>query len=62
MGVSYREEIRKRTKGTRAPNHSREQICDSRTRARDRKEYFRKSYKDVAKNKSAQKASQGRLM
>ena len=62
MGVSYREEVRRRQKGTRAPNHSREQVCNSDTRSRDRKEYLRKPYKDKAKNRSAQKATQGRLM
>ena len=62
MGVSYREEIRKRAKGPRAPNHPREQVGSPLARARDRSEYFRKSYKNARKAKSAQKATQGRLM
>ena len=62
MGVSYREEIRRRQKGTRAPNHSREPVGDKVARQRDRKEYFRKSHQVQRKNKSAQKATQGRLM
>jgi len=47
MGVSYREEIRRRQKGSRAPNHSREQIRDPGARARDREEYFRKPHKNT---------------
>ena len=63
MGVSYREEIRRRQKGTGAPNHSREQVRPSSARARDRQEYFRKSHKDKAQIARAQsKATQGRLM
>ncbi len=62
MGVSYREEIRKRSKGAGAPNPAQKQVRLSDKRARDRAEYFRKSHKKLAKNPSAQKATQGRMM
>ena len=61
MGVSYREEIRRREKGQGKTADSREQVRLSRTRARDRKEYFRKSHAVHHKKAKTRAAPQMRM-
>jgi len=61
MGVSYREEIRRRQKGTGKTTSSRQQVRLQDKRTRDRKEYFRKPHSVRAFQEKAAISSQVRM-
>jgi len=61
MGVSYREEIRRRQKGSRSATTSRQQVRLQDKRTRDREEHFRKSHAVRAFQAKATKTAQLRM-